>query len=67
MLQPPSHSSSSENILIMSVLKKLEGLTELQNKEKPREESKDRRDKIKISPVQLYEKSRIMKKMRYNQ
>ena len=51
----------------MSVLKKLEGLTELQNKEKPREESKDRRDKIKISPVQLYEKSRIMKKMRYNQ
>ena len=59
-------TSSSENILIMSVLRRLEGLTDAQNKSQ-REEQRERKDKIKISPVQLYEKSRIMKKLRYNQ
>lgn len=57
-----SVSASSENILIMSVLKKLEALTEQSGRQ---EEGKDRRDKIKISPALLYEKTRIMKKRRY--
>jgi hypothetical protein len=60
-----SLTSSSENILIMSVLKKLENLTEQTSGNI--EQSKERRDKIKISPAHLYEKARIMKKKRYNQ
>lgn len=60
-----SLSSSSENILIMSVLKKLEGLTE--QSARFHDDSREKRDKIKISPALLYEKSRVMKKKRYAQ
>ena len=45
-------SSSNENILIMSVLKKLESLTEPKNY--MQEDLKDKKDKIKISPAKLY-------------
>jgi hypothetical protein len=59
-----SLSSSHENILIMSVLKKLEGLTETPLQQQT---EADKRDKFRISPAHLYEKARNMKKKRYNQ
>lgn len=49
----------------MSVLKKLESLAEPKNPLND-EYQREKREKIRISPAQLFEKSRVMKKKRYN-